>query len=117
MAAALILPAAAAPLEFSQVSDLVAAGNRQIAMNALTLAALQSNGTVADAQNNIYQLSGGTVVSCRKSAGFGGRHRRCGRQWPFADGAVHSGPRQNPLIFPRAILKCISCSLQRQIRK
>lgn len=57
--AALTLPAAAAPLEFSQVSDLVAAGNRQIAMNALTLAVLQSNGTVADAQNNIYQLSGG----------------------------------------------------------
>lgn len=59
MAAALTLPAAAAPLEFSQVSDLVAVGNRQIAMNALTLSVLQSNGTVADAQNNIYQLSGG----------------------------------------------------------
>ena len=59
MAVTLTLPAAAAPLEFSQVSDLVAAGNRQIAMNALTLAVLQSNGTVADAQNNIYQLSGG----------------------------------------------------------
>ncbi len=59
MTAALALPAAAAPLEFSQVSDLVAASNRQIAMNALTLAVLQSNGTVADAQNNIYQLSGG----------------------------------------------------------
>jgi hypothetical protein len=58
-AVTLTLPAAAAPLEFSQVSDLVAAGNRQIAMNALTLAVLQSNGTVADAQNNIYQLSGG----------------------------------------------------------
>jgi len=59
IAAALTLPAAAAPLEFSQVSDLVATGNRQISMNALTLAVLQPNGTVADAQNSIYQLSGG----------------------------------------------------------
>ncbi|HWQ51406.1 MAG TPA: hypothetical protein VN369_06325 [Terriglobales bacterium] len=61
LGAALALPAAAAaaPLEFSQVPDIVAAGNRQIAMNALTLAVLQSNGTVADAQNSIYQLSGG----------------------------------------------------------
>jgi hypothetical protein len=40
-------------------------------MNALTLAALQSNGTVADAQNNIYQLSGGLSSLCRKPARVG----------------------------------------------